>query len=256
MALPRTVFVLLILLFSSVRALVAQTQVEISWGSSLFEQKMILNDGTDLDPNNLIIELGSFDNSFTPDHTNMSRWLSEWRVFDAITDSDPGVGTTDSDPRDAFTNASGGSESARYSGAAHLLADSTSDSEDANPFYTWSPGEQAYLFIRTSDDFVEGSEWLLLTSFNETRHVGDSVWEFPAVTGDQPQFSLAWWLDDADKAVFGAFGGGDPGGGDTGLGGFSDTSTDFALRLHNIPEPGPATLALITTFILILPRQR
>ena len=73
-----------------------------------------------------------------------------------------------------------------------------------------------------------------------------SVWEFPAITGGQPQFTEAWWLDDADTAIFGALAGGDGGGGDTGMGTFTDGSTDFALRLHAIPEPQTATLALLS----------
>ncbi len=256
MLLPRTYALLLPSVLSSLTPVFGQTKVELSWGSSIFEEKMILSDGSSLDPANLIIEFGSFDNSFAPDHTNMGQWLGEWRVFDAVKDTDPTTATNDTDPNDSFTNQSGGTETARYEGMAHLLADATSDSVDAAPSYTWSPGEQGYLFIRTSDNFVPSTEWVLLTSNSAGQHVGDSVWEFPAVTGGQGQFPLAWWLDDADAAVFGAVDGGSGNGGDTGGGDFTDTSTDFGLRLHRIPEPGTGLLALLSAPAFFRRRRR
>lgn len=230
--------------------LLAQTAVEISWGTSLLEQKIILSDGTSVDPSTLTIELGSFDDSFTPDHTNMGEWLSKWRVFDAITDSDSSVATTDPDAADSFTNVSGGTDDARFAGMAHLLGDGTSDSEDAAPGYTWSAGEQGYLFIRSSDLFISSSEWLLVTSKTGAQHEGDNPWLFPSVNEGQEQFPLAWWAPDADKAVFGGV------GGTAGPGGYTDTSNDYLLRLHTIPEPTSTSLILASALVLAARRRR
>ena len=248
------------LLCGTAPAALAQIQLELSWGSSFVEEKMILSDGTSLDPSQLIIELGSFDNSFIPQWNNMADWLTEWRVFDAVTDTDPGIATTDPDPQDFFTNVNGGSETVRFAGEGHLLADGTGTSEDAmaqNPFYTWSPEEEGYIFIRTSDDFVETSQWLLFRSAvdSDGAGLGDAVWEFPPVSGGQPQITLEWFLSQADDAIVGAIHGGSGVGGDTGVGTFTDSSTDFVLRLHNIPEPETWIYALIPAAILIFRRR-
>ena len=250
MPLTRPFVVSIAVLIAPLPLALAQTAIEVSWGTSVFEQKIILSDGSVVDPANLIIEIGSFDSGFVPNRSNMGGWLSHWRIFDAVTDTDPSVTTTDADPADSFTNESGGEETARFGGVAHLLGDTTSDSEDATPGYTWSAGEQAYLFIRTSDVFTSTSEWLLVTSTNDSQHVGDSIWQFPDVTGGQPQFSEAWWVADADKAVFGGL------AGSAGPGSYTDGSSDYSLRLHKIPEPGPALLGLTTAIFLLRGRRR
>ena len=57
-------------------------------------------------------------------------------------------------------------------------------------------------------------------------------------------------LGGAGGRFVGAIDGGSSNGGDTGAGSFTDSSTNFALRLHAVPEPGTVLLILISTVAL------
>lgn len=233
----------------------AQTNLEVSWGSSLLPQKMIRNDGSALDSGPLTIEVGSF-GTFTPTASNMDQWLTNWKVFDAITEPD-----SDPNGSDFMTYDANDSTLARFAGSANLTDGQLSDSEDAalqNPTATFGPNEQGYVFFRTGDAYIEDNQWLLFTSAVDADGAGleDSVWEFPSISGGQPQFSLAWWLDQADTAIVGAINGGDIKGGSTGAGCFTDTSDDFAIRLHCVPEPSTGILALLSAVALLRRKRR
>ena len=233
----------------------SQTDLEVSWGSSILEQKMILNDGSPLDSGPITVEVGSF-GSFTPTADNLDQWLANWKVFDAITDPD-----TDPNGSDFLSFNAGDHTLAKYAGSANLEdTTQTSDSEDAaiqNPAATFGPSEQGYVFFRTGDAVIADNQWLLFTSAVDAdgAGLGDSVWEFPTVSG-LPQPPLAWWLDQADTAIVGAINGGDTKGGSSGAGCFTDTSTDFAIRLHCVPEPVTGLLVLISSVPLLCRRKR
>ena len=237
---------LLLVLAVSASGTDAQT-LELSWGSSILREKMILEDGTALDPSSLVAAVGTF-GSFVPTVGNFDQWMANWRVFDAITAPD-----TDPNGSDFFLADSGDARMARFAGSAHLLSGQYSDSEDAamwNPTATFGGGEQGYVMMHTGDAYTV-RQWLLFTSAVDSDGTGlaDSVWQYPTLTGGQPQFAMAWWLDQADTAIMGAIHGGSGYGGSTGGGRYSDTSSDFVLRLHSdpaqVPEPGLALLLLL-----------
>lgn len=233
----------------------AQSTLEITWSSSLLDQRMILSDGLSLESGTsdpVIMEIGSF-GSFIPTAENMHEWMDHWKIFDAIT---PG----DSDSSDAFSTNSLDDTYGRYSGGAELTGGQLSTSEDAafhNPDATFSGNEQAYVFMRTSDDYAGGSQWLLFTSSGDSdgTGLGDAIWQFPDTGDGAPDFSQVWTLDQADTAIVGAINGGSTNGGDTGAGSFTDSSTNFALRLHAVPEPESALLILIST-VAVARRRR
>lgn len=230
----------------------AQTSLEISWGSSIMHEKMILSDGLSLESDGpVMMELGSF-GSFVPTASNMSEWEANWKVFDAITYSD-------SDSSDSFSTSSGDPSYGRYTGSAELTDGQLSTSEDAalhNPDAQFGANEQAYVFIRTGD-YSSGSQWLLFTSAEDSDGAGltDSVWQFPAAGGSGLQFSQNWWLDQADTAIVGSINGGSENGGDTGGGDFTDSSTDYVLRLHTIPEPASHLLILLSAAVFFRRRR-
>lgn len=232
-----------------------QSNLEISWGSSIITQKMILEDGSVIDPNSLIAEVGSF-GSFVPTFENIGQWMDNWKVFDAISPA-----ASDPDGSDFFVTNSGDPTLARYAGSAHLIDTQLSDSEDAaalNPTATFAGNEQGYVFFRTSDSLDSSSQWLLFTSLDDSDGVGlaDSVWQFPNVEGGQAQFSLAWWLDQADTAIVGSIHGGSGNGGDTGGGLYSDPSTNYAIRLHSVPEPSTSSFLLLAAGLLFRGARR
>ena len=159
-------------------------------------------------------------------------------MFDAIT-------TPDTDPGDFLTVGVG----TRFTGSGLLDFGQTSLSEDGNGVDTFSPGSQAYVFIRNSDTTDFGSEWLLYTSQDGANGEG---FVFPlvgaAAAGAQTQFSAA----EADEAIFGSVNGTTVGAGE-----FTDTSTDFVLRTHTfIPEPSTTLLLLGSSLGLLARRKR
>jgi|GEM_PF-2566643 len=228
--------------------------LELSWGSSILREKMILEDGTALDPDSLVTAVGTF-GSFVPTVGNFDQWMANWRVFDAIT-----VPDVDPNGSDFFLADSGDARMARFAGSAHLLSGQYSDSEDAaiwNPTATFGGGEQGYVMMHTGDA-LPVRQWLLFTSAVDSDGEGlaDSEWQYPVLTGGQPQFALAWWLDQADTAIMGAIHGGSGNGGSTGGGSYNDSSSDFVLRLHSVPGAVPEPRAAVLLLLALIPLFR
>ena len=220
-------------------------QVQIDWGTALTNHKLIKSDGSPLSISEFTIEIGGFSGGFVPTSTNYNQWLANWMIFDAITDPDSDTNGPGGTSADVFV--SGGGTDARFLGTAHLLADQTSDSEDANGTDVFTAGLQAWVFIRNSDTISATTEWLLYTS------TGPDSWEFPDVAGSPPGSSESWLLAQADSVKWGSILEKIVGEGE-----FTDKSSDFSLRTHRfpvIPEPGSMSLVLLGA-IFLLRRQR
>jgi hypothetical protein len=234
---------LLSLLFLSSPAIFAQ-QHQIDWGTSAVTDKIITSDGSPISLAEFSIELGGFGGGFIPTAANVTDWVNNWEVFDAVTDPDTDTSGPKGETADGFITGPGATD-ARFVGTGFLQNDQTSSSEDANGIDTFGPNQQAYVFIRNSDTTGEDAEWLLYTS-----NAGD-IWEYPTVAGGQPDTPDSWFVGEADTAIWGGVNGTIEGGGR-----HSDTSTDFILRTHTfVPEPSSASL-LVLGCIALLRRRR
>lgn len=211
-----------------------QTTQPIVWGSNLSPGQVITSDGGAITLAEYTFELGSF-GDFEPTDTNTSEWITHWKVFDAITQSDV-------DPRDGLANSGGASSF--FAGNASLNQNRTSDSEDALADVTFGTGEQAYVFVRNGDTPEFGNEWLLYTSEIE------SEWAFPGGFSEH----LIWSLGDADTVIWGAVNDTNVGAGE-----FTDTSSDFFIRTQgfaSVPEPSTACLFGLAAFFACLRKRR
>ncbi len=224
---------------------------QIVWGgvgSSTLGVPVVQSDGSPITLAEFSIEFGAFTSGFTPTTSNIDQWVSNWNVFDAITDPD-------SDPSDGFVPNPGGSSGSAFVGQATLrggsplILQNSSDSEDADPNFAFAPGSQGYVFIRNADTTGVGSEFLLYTSENNLGS-GDNIWAFPTAGGSQQTTgSLVWGIEDTDTVIFGGA------NGITGAGEFTDTGVPV-IRTHTfVPEPSTSLFVLLGG-LLVLRRRR
>ena len=190
-----TPLLLVVLGAAGTGSLVAQNQ-SIDWGTRFFPggnlidsggNALVLGDGSYLD-GGYTFELGVFDEGFVPNGKNTSEWVASWNVFDAIV-------TNDEDTNDSVS-------SNTYTGSDTITFDRHSESLDAavDPTFEFSQTNQAYVFVRNSDQTVAGSEWLLYTN---------EEWLFPFVAEENHNRLLVEWLvEDGTQAVFGGINGG------------------------------------------------
>ena len=240
------------LLVATSSGLFGQSPLQIDWTTSLVLAPIVTSNGSALSLSEFSIELGGFANGFVPTSANIDEWVSNWRVFDAITDSEPPP-ESDSDVKNADIFVTDGSNS-RFAGTGFLDVDQVSLSEDGNGIDTFGPGQQAYVFIRNMDDTLNpDTEFLLYTS--ET----GLAFEFPAVTGGQADTNLVFGLDEVDTVLFGSANPNalDPNDAIVGDGSFTDMSTDFILRTHTVvPEPSTSLLLLGAGLGLLVRRRK
>lgn len=212
-----------------------QSTQQIIWGTDLTPAPVITSDGSALLLTEYTIELGSFGSSFTPTADNITEWVGNWKVFDAVTPETPdGDGFIASGTNDAF-----------FGSSALLNEDRTSSSVDQTKDATFGAGEQGYVFIRNSDVPEGEAEWLLYTSRSNPE------WVFPGPFSEE----LFWFLPDVDEVVWGAV------NGDLiGDGSFTDTSDDFQVRTHgfltSIPEPSVTGLLGLVVLLACSHRKR
>lgn len=211
-------------------------EVRIDWGSSAIVDKIITSDGSAISLAEFTVELGGFADGFVPTSSNVSQWTSKWRIFDAVTASDTDTNGIGGSSADGYLSESG--TDALFAGSAHLQADQTSASEDANGLDAFEIGQQAYVFIRNgefSNSTDNGVEWLLYTK------TGTDGWTYPGASETELNLPEIWSANDADTALWGAINGSQVGAGE-----FTDGSSDFLLRTHTfVPEPSVAALLLM-----------
>lgn len=158
--------------------------------------KIITSDGSAISLAEFTIELGGFAGGFIPTEANVEQWVSNWQVFDAVTDPDTDTSGPRGETADVFESGPGTTDG-RFVGTGFLEVDQTSSSEDANGVDAFGPNQQAYVFIRNSDSTDELAEWLLYTSQSS------DDWEYPTVTGGQTEMPSSWFLGEADTAILG-----------------------------------------------------
>lgn len=227
----------------SLQAQLGDVGSQIDWGTSVLPQTFLNSSGSgfDIADPSVDIELGAFTPGFVPTIDNLNDWIANWQVFDAIN-----VGDEDS----ADTRFTTGLSAPRFAGTDFLLADQTSSSGDAqvSSANTFAIGQQAYVFIRDSDQPVPGAEWLLYTNEDPV-----DAWTFPAGSdGQQAGIPLSWVLQEADTAVIGSINTNTVGGGE-----FTDPGGDFDFQTHTfVPEPSAALLLMLGSLGLVGRRHR
>ncbi len=192
----------------------------LNWGSPV-GSLLVDSDGDGLD-DRFVFELGAFALDFIPDDSNLEEWAVNWRVFDS---------------------ASYNQDFGYFTSTVQVLSDGSSSNPAASAGSF--AGMIAYLWIRDSDEPVEGSEWLLVRAEN---------WVFPAVGGDCCDTRVIEWsisdLDSGDLPLWGNQGG-------TRGPGESTTTTTTGLQTHTfVPEPSTALLAAIACGFAVLCRRR
>lgn len=210
-------------------ALCACAQADtINWGSE-FGSVNVQSDGSTAVTAGFTIQLGKFASGFTPDGANVELWAENWIVFDELL---PGE-----------HNAAFG----YYTGERQLLDNDT-----------FQPGDQAYVWMYSSQTVVPGSEWLLYTN-DVTDGIAGDDWLYPAAPGSQQTEPLSWRVSNASHVVFGAL---DPDGGDAatpqqGDGYGTPPGTPFHVQTHTfVPEPGTAALGAAALLMLAGNRRR
>lgn len=214
--------------------LVSGQVTQIDWGSNIFGDELVTSDGEEATLDEFVVELGSFANGFVPTAENTGDWVSNWRVFDAITDPD-------SDTDDFFVDGAG--SAVRFAGNAELSESGLSLSEDASGSYVFGTDQQAYVFIRNSDEDTIGSEWLLYTSQTGVD------WEFPS-SGATHGFGLDFDLVEADQVVFGQA------NGIVGAGERDFIATTGLQTFTFVPEPGIIGYICLVGGLMIQRRKR
>ncbi len=231
----------LLALLCAVVAPVCQAQT-LNWGSENFST-FTDSKGTVLE-HVFLFELGAFGPGFTPDKTNTSEWLTNWRLSDRAAYSiDNGTFAStfeilrSPDPithPDVLTSSYPGASTMNFSGL------------------------DAYLWIRRGSDPVEGSEWLLMRASN---------WTFPLEGHDCCGKGLVEWsvsdLNSSNVPKWGRQSGLDP---DDPMNPPTYVSTDPGVYTSNspstlqtftfVPEPSTALLAAIAGLGLVMRRRR
>jgi hypothetical protein len=173
-----------------------------------------------------VIDLGVFDNGFTPTATNLGDWGANWLS----------LGTTNYNPAPG-----GDAGSANFAGSV-VLADNIQ----------FASGAQVYMWVRDGMAISEYGQWLLVT--DDVASVGDD-WLIPDTTGsDQTTPAVTWSLfcDATEQTV--VFGGVESGG--TG-GEWVAPATEWCYQTHFVPEPaGTTALLLPVLFVLGVTRRR
>lgn len=195
----------------------------LNWGSEVFSDLADSN-GITLD-DTFVFELGAFLDGFIPDETNVDAWASNWRVFDQA----------------AYNQSLG-----YFTSTVQMLDNGTSDSAYSTGGAMSFEGLSAYLWVRNSDDPVEGTEWLLTRS---------DAWVFPtAVPGCcDNEVPLQWSVSDLDGGDIPNWGNQ---GGIIGPGEYTVTGPYTLQTFTFVPEPSAAALAFVGICACFLRRKR
>lgn len=202
----------------------------INWGSAVGDTLLTSNGVLLSDV--FTFELGTF-GGFVPSVSNLDQWGANWKIFDrAIA---PAI--------DGWDSGSG-----FFSGTATLEADGTSDSSPPLPAFTFTEGEQAYIWVYNTLAVDSTTEWALVTNNSLDGNPLDD-WLMPAHSA-QVQQPLEWRLSNATEVPFGGL------NDDEGPGDYTVTPPSFELQTHTVPEPSSILLAMLAGLAGISRRRR
>ncbi len=221
----------------------------LNWGNEVWSS-LADSKGDTLD-NAFVFELGSFASGFTPDATNVDLWAENWHVFDQA-DYNGYDGPLD-DVWGYFTSTVQISGDPLHPEGDPLHTETVTSSYPGSLGFNFS-GLEAYIWVRNSDDPVEGTEWLLVRA---------DTWTFPVDGGECCDVTLIEWsisdLDDTTVPVWGRQSGLDGGGQpytSTGSGSFTADHPYDLQTFTFVPEPSTAILSFIGGLGMVLRRRR
>lgn len=191
----------------------------LNWGNDVFGD-LSDSQGNTID-DTFLFELGSFTTGFVPTEENVDHWVENWRIFD---------------------QAAYNKDIEYFTSTVYVQNDVTSSNPTASAMSF--AGLSAYIWIRNSDDPVEGTEWLLTRADN---------WTFPLVGGDCCNTDVVEWsvsdLDSGDTPLWGRQ------NGVNGSGEFTTTTTGLQTFTF-VPEPSSSLLVLMAGSFALLRRRR
>ncbi len=223
---PRFPGLLFALLLGGILPLQART---IEWGNAVGDT-VVTSTGIALD-DSFIFELGSF-GSFMPSESNLELWAANWKVFDRAV----------APALEGWNSAAG-----FFSSAATMNAGGVSSESPPLPSFTFTPGEQAYIWVYNGLTIDALTEWALVTNNALDGNAADD-WLFPA-PGGKEDLPLEWRISGATRVPFGGLNDVE------GPGDYSVTPPSFDLQTHAVPEPASALLLGIAG-LLSLRRRR
>ncbi len=207
----------LIAVFFGISVVAGHSQT-LNW-SSLTGSDIVDSSGSPLD-NSFVIELGTFDPTFSPDDTNIDVWGNHWRVFDVADYS--------------YNPTNGG----YFTG--------TRDVQDVANYASMFAGLTAYIWIYNDTK----SEHFLASS---TTKPGVAEWEFPLLDpGCCPNGEVTTWSVSNfqnDDPIWGSQGN-NHGGGEYSAPG------PFDIQTHVVPEPASTLLAVLGLSFALIHRRR
>jgi hypothetical protein len=215
---------LLFTLFVTILCFVAGSRAQaqtLNWGNVIGEP-IVTSTGSPIDQT-FVFQLGAFDAGFIPEFSNADQWLQNWRIFDTASyDGDFGFSTATAYIQNGVTSAEPGASTMSFAGL------------------------DAYIWIRDSDDAVEGSEWLLTRA---------STWSFPSTGGGCCDTTVVEWsVSDLDSSTTPVIGGHH---GVVGPGVFTPPSSTTGLQTHTfIPEPSSVLSAILAGLLIVMHRRR
>lgn len=202
----------------------------IDWGSGVGDT-LVDSHGVALN-DSYVFELGSF-GGFTPTGQNQGDWAANWKVFD----------------RAQAPAASGwNSTFSFFSSSATVLAGGFSSESPPLPSFTFSQGEQAYIWVYDSLTFNLLSEWALITNNSLDGSSADD-WLFPA-PGGKTDIPLEWRVSAATTVIHGGV------NDEQGYGSYSVDPVIFDLQTHIVPEPAGIMLLAAAGFLQLTRRRR
>lgn len=204
---------------------------QIDWGSAIYDE--IVDSEAQVLDNTFIFQLGAFEDGFTPSSGNVGDWATNWKVFDQADYN--GIESPVDDGIWGY-----------FSSTVNMVAGGTSNSEDLTPGAASFEGQSAFVWIRNSDDPVEGTEWLLVRA--------DS-WVFPTVDPNccNNTLPLEWSMSDLAVGNVPLWG---SQGGTAGDGSYTTTGSYTMQTFTFVPEPSTTLLfGLVGVFAAVRRRR-
>lgn len=177
-------------------------QITINWGTGISFGRIVESDGSTIPSpaNGFSYEIGTF-GSFVPTESNIDQWAANWHVFDG----DPNFFQLGSTNYGLYFDSAGLSSSQK----------TNSNYSGADTSYTFSPGQQAYVWVFNNNDYNSintSTEWALYTQLIDGSSTIDKAWQMPNASSSTT--TRSWFVSSADTAVWGGVdSGSDVGGG-------------------------------------------
>lgn len=166
-------------------------QITINWGTGISIDRIVESDGQTMPTpgSGYSYEIGTF-GSFVPTSSNIDQWAANWHVFDG----------------GPFFYQFGSTNYGLYFDSSTLDSSQNTNSSypAADTGYTFSPGQQAYVWVYNENDYSSintSTEWALYTQLIDGASTIDKAWQMPDASSSTT--TRSWYVTSADTAVWG-----------------------------------------------------